>query len=188
MARRLVSAAFLSALLLALPAAVAAGGGGTGLAGGGTTLWQLPGRFVDEHERAHTLANFAGQPAVVAMEYSECRFVCTVNWRKLVEIQAEAERRGQKLSFFVISIDPEHDTPALWREYREMRGMKRDNWHFLTGKRADTDLVAKTLGIRWWLYDGRVMHDFRILRLDARGQVLRAMDAFDISAASFLAD
>ena len=184
MHRHWLKAVLLSALLLALPAPAVAGSAPDS----GMMLWRLPGRFVDEHERPHILADFAGQPAIVAMEYSECRFVCTVNWRKLTEIQVEADRRGQKLRFFIISIDPEHDTPTLWREYRQMRGMKRDNWHFLTGKRADTDLVAKTLGIRWWLYDGRVMHDFRILRLDARGQVLRAMDAFDISAASFLAD
>jgi len=151
-------------------------------------LWALPGDFVDDAGQRLTLARLAGANTVVAMEYTACRFVCSVSWRKLSEIQAEADKRGLPLRFVLISIDPAHDTPALWREYRQARGLQRDNWRFLTGNRAATDAVAALLGVRWWLYDGQVMHDFRILRLDAQGRVRQAMMAYDLSAAQFLSD
>lgn len=151
-------------------------------------LWALPGEFVDDAGQRLTLDRLAGATTVVAMEYTACRFVCSVSWRKLSEIQAEADKRGQALRFVLISIDPAHDTPALWRDYRQARGLQRDNWRFLTGNRAATDAVASLLGIRWWLYDGQVMHDFRILRLDPQGRVRQAMMAYDLSAAQFLAD
>jgi len=151
-------------------------------------LWALPGEFVDDAGQRLTLDRLAGAPTVVAMEYTACRFVCSVSWRKLSEIQAEADKRGQALRFVLISIDPAHDTPALWRAYRQARGLQRDNWRFLTGNRAATDAVAALLGIRWWLYDGQVMHDFRILRLDPQGRVRQAMLAYDLSAAQFLSD
>lgn len=151
-------------------------------------LWAVPGEFVDDGGQRLTLGRLAGPDTVVAMEYSACRFVCTTAWRKLSEIQAEADRRGLALRFVMISIDPASDSPALWREYRAARGLQRDNWVFLTGNRAATDAAARWLGVRWWWYDGQVMHDFRILRLDRQGQVRRAMLAHDLSAAQFLQD
>jgi protein SCO1/2 len=153
------------------------------------SLWALPGEFVDEQGRPRRLAEFAqpGAPVtVVAMEYTECRFVCSISWRRLVDLQAEADRRGQQLRFLILSLDPAHDTPALWREYRQMRGLKLDNWVFLTGSRAATDLAVQRLGVHWWLYDGAIMHDFRIVRLDAQGQVAKVLDNYDQPVASLL--
>ncbi len=154
----------------------------------GARLWSVPGSFVDENGHTLALASLAGADTIVAMEYSECRFVCSISWRKLSELQTEADRRKLPLRFIIISIDPARDTPALWREYRKARGLQRDNWRFITGNRAATDAVAATLGVRWWWYEGNLMHDFRILRLDTQGRVLRSMDAFDLPAEAFLRD
>lgn len=154
------------------------------------SLWGLPGDFLDEHGQSRHLAEFAqrSEPTIVSMEYTECRFVCSVAWRRLIDIQAEADKRGQKVHFLILSLDPEHDSPALWREYRKMRGLKRENWTFLTGKRPATDLAVQRLGVRWWRFDGNIMHDFRIVRLDAKGQVLRVMDNYDQPASLVLDD
>ncbi len=149
-------------------------------------LWQLPGEFVDENGQKLRLQQLAGAHTIVAMEYTACRFVCTINWRKLVEIQAEADKRKLPLKFVVISIDPANDTPELWREYRRARGLLRSNWTFVTGNRAATDAVAAHLGVRWWLYNENIMHDFRIVRLNEQGARVRTMDAFDLTAAEFL--
>jgi cytochrome oxidase Cu insertion factor (SCO1/SenC/PrrC family) len=123
------------------------------------------------------------------MEYTACRFVCSTAWRKLAEIQVEADRLQRPVRFVILSIDPANDTPALWREYRAARGLQgRGNWQFLTADRATTDAAARLLGVRWWLYDGAVMHDFRILRLDSQGRIVRALMAYDLSPGDFLAD
>ena len=154
-----------------------------------TSLWALPGDFVDEQGRTRRLAEFAqpdGPPTVVAMEYTECRFVCSIAWRRLTDLQAEADRRGQAVRFVILSLDPARDTPALWREYRQMRGLKRDNWVFLTGTRNATDLAVQRLGVRWWLYNGAIMHDFRIVRLDAQGRVAKVLDNYDEPVGSLL--
>jgi cytochrome oxidase Cu insertion factor (SCO1/SenC/PrrC family) len=151
------------------------------------TLGALRGTFVDEQGRAGELAQWLGRPTVVAMEYSECRFVCSLAWRRLAEIQAEADRRGLKLQFLIISIDPENDTPALWRAYRQERGLTLDNWRFVTGDRAATDRVAALLGVRWWRSEGHIIHDLRITRLDALGRTVGTLDNLSQSAAQFLA-
>jgi cytochrome oxidase Cu insertion factor (SCO1/SenC/PrrC family) len=176
------------ALAAALATGLCTGAALAGVPAPGARLWSVAGDFVDDAGRHLTLDRLAGATTVVAMEYSACRFVCTVSWRKLTELQAEADRRGLKLRFVLISIDPANDTPALWREYRQARGLQRSNWLFLTGSRASTDAVARLLGVRWWLYDGNVMHDFRIVRLDEQGRITKAMLAYDLPAEQFLAD
>lgn len=171
---------------LALGLMLGLGLGSTPALAAGDGLWQRPERFIDENGQAVTLGQFEGQPALVVMEYSACRFVCTVNWRKLVEVQEAADRLHRDVLVLVFSIDPEHDTPALWREYRQARSLKRSNWRFLTANRKDTDSLARWLGVQWWRYGDAIMHNFRILRLDAAGRQVRVMDTFDANAAGFL--
>jgi len=91
---------------------------------------------------------------------------------------ASADREGQNVQFVILSIDPEHDSPSLWRDYRKARALTRDNWHFLTGARAMTTRAAALLGEQWWFDEGHPMHDFKIVRLDAEGGIGVAMTTF----------
>lgn len=150
--------------------------GGAGAAG---SLFALKEPWLDEHGRSVTLAQWRGRPTVVAMEYSACRFVCSVYWRRLQQIQAEADRRRLDLQFVILSIDPQNDSPAAWRDYRKQRDLARTNWHFLTGNREQTTRAAAFLGVRWWFFDGHLMHDFKVVRLDADGAVGAAMTTYD---------
>ena len=142
------------------------------------SLFSIQQPWIDENGHSVTLSQWRGQPTLVAMEYSACRFVCSVYWRRLVEIQQAADREGLKVQFVILSIDPEHDSPALWRDYREARALVRDNWHFLTGTREMTSRAAALLGERWWFDEGHLMHDFKIVRLDSQGGIGAAMTTF----------
>ncbi|MFO1273872.1 MAG: SCO family protein [Rubrivivax sp.] len=150
-----------------------------GASHGAASLFAFDDTWVDEQGRSLRLAQWRGRPTVVAMEYSACRFVCSVAWRRLVQLQQEADRRGLALEFVVLSIDPDNDSPAAWQDYRRARGLARDNWHFLTAGRGATTRAAGLLGVRWWYADGHLMHDFRIVRLDAEGVVAAAVGTYD---------
>jgi cytochrome oxidase Cu insertion factor (SCO1/SenC/PrrC family) len=102
-----------------------------------------------------------------------------VYWRRLQQIQAEADRRGLNLQFVILSIDPEHDSPASWREYRKARDLSRSNWHFLTASRPVTTRAAALLGVHWWYDEDHLMHDFKVLRLDEQGEIASAMTSYD---------
>jgi len=157
-----------------------------GLVHAAAGLWQVSDDFVDEFGTRARLSHWAGPETIVAMEYSECRFVCTINWRKLVDIQAAADRQRRQVRFLIVSLDPAHDTPAAWRDYRKLRGLDRPNWNFVTGSRSATDKVVGALGVKWWYFNESIMHDFRVLRLSADGQVLAVMNNFDQPADAFL--
>ena len=143
------------------------------------SLFTIQESWLDEDGRRIALSQWQGRPTVVAMEYSACRFICSVYWRRLLQVQAEADRRGLALEFVILSIDPEHDTPAAWREYRQLRQLGRANWHFLTGSRPMTTRAAALLGVRWWYDEDHLMHDFKIVRLDAAGAPARALTTYD---------
>ena len=150
------------------------------------SLWQLPGRFVDEYGTVEGLRHWQGEQTLVSMEYSDCKFVCSSNWRRLVDLQAEADRQHIVLNVLIVSLDPEHDTPAAWRDYRKVRGLTRSNWNFLTGDRSATDRAVNFLGVKWWYFNESIMHDFRIIKVNRQGEILAVMDNFETTPKDFL--
>ena len=149
-------------------------------------LWAQGEVFVDDKGQQLTLASLSGHPTVVAMEYTDCRFVCSINWRTLVQIQDQADGLKQDLQFVIISLNPEVDTPELWQEYRRVRKLDRANWHFLITDRANTNRIAAWLGVRWWYYESHIMHDLRILRFDGSGSLKHVLENLDTPVEDFL--
>lgn len=156
-----------------------------GLAVGANPL-ALPDQWQTDNNATVTLAKWKGRAVILAMEFSNCRFICSINLQKLKEIQDEADKRKLELEFVIVSIDPAHDTPASWRSYRASRSLERTNWRFLTGDRAATERIAALLGVKWWYYDEHLMHDFKIFRLAPDGRIVGIMKTFDMTAAELL--
>jgi len=141
-----------------------------------TSVYALGLNFVDDHGAQRALSEWRGRPLVIAMAYGACRSICSTTLRTLEELQAAADRRGEALAFVVVSIDPAEDTPQAWADYRRGRHLDRANWSFLSGTPAATRVLARFLGVRFWRYDEHVMHDFKLLRLDADGTIAATLD------------
>lgn len=156
------------------------------LAAGGSSLYQLAIPLKDDRGRSVTLKEWSGRSAVVTMEYSNCRFICSITLQRLKDVQAAADRANRRFEFIILSIDPKNDTPEAWTRYRKTRELHRENWHFLTASVKDTDALVRWLGVRYWLYDEHIMHDFRLLRLDEAGHVVKIMDTFDADPDAFV--
>jgi protein SCO1/2 len=56
------------------------------------------------------------------------------------------DRVGKDIFFYSISIDPENDTPEVLKAYAE-KFHAGPGWVFLTGKKADIDLIGRKLGL-----------------------------------------
>lgn len=150
------------------------------------SVYRLSVPFTDDRGRRVTLQEWSGRPAIVTMEYANCRFVCSITLQRLKDVQAAADRADRHYDFIVLSLDPRNDTPEAWTRYRKTRELDRDNWRFLTAAAADTPGLARKLGVRYWLYDGHIMHDFRLLRLSASGEVVKVMDSYDADPDAFV--
>lgn len=86
---------------------------------------------------------------VVALEliYTTCKYNCPLETARMVQLQKQlGDHVGKDVFFYSITIDPEHDTPAVLKDYAAKYHVG-PGWTFLTGKSADIKLISKRLGL-----------------------------------------
>lgn len=134
-------------------------------------LEQLPQRWSDDQGRDISLGDLHGRRVYFTMAFTSCRRICPMTMARLQELQRELDATGQSAEFVVVGYDPSVDDPRAWRQYRRSRNLLRDNWHFLTGTVTSTEQLAHRLGFPFWKYDVHVMHEYRIVVVDERGEL-----------------
>jgi protein SCO1/2 len=86
---------------------------------------------------------------VVALEliYTTCKYNCPLETARMVQLQKlMGDRMGKDVFFYSITIDPEHDTPQVLKDYADKYHVG-PGWTFLTGKVSDIKLISKKLGL-----------------------------------------
>src|SRR5918992_4752492 len=121
-----------------------------------------------------------GKIVAINLIYTSCKYACPLETARLAQVQKIlGDRVGRDIFFYSISIDPEYDTPGVLKEYRQ-RYKAGPGWVFLTGARADIDLLSKKLGL--YTPPNKVNADghrpYLLIGNDATGQWMRnsAMD------------
>jgi protein SCO1/2 len=138
-------------------------------------FYALPYAFTNDRNETVHLSQWRGKPLILTMEYSNCRFMCTTTFSKMKAIQDIADQKKIQIDFMVVSLDPKNDTPQAWQQYRISRDVNRSNWHLLTGSETTTKEFANLIGIKYWTMDEHILHDFKIVRLNAKGEVEKAL-------------
>ncbi len=143
----------------------------------GNVLDRLPASWRDDHGGLLRLSDLRGRPVFITMAYTSCHRVCPMTMTRLEELQRDLDARGTSAEILIVSYDPKGDDPDSWRRYRAARGLRRENWHFLTGTPGDTQRLARLLGFEYWHYDEHVMHGYRIAALGGDGALRGAIDS-----------
>lgn len=139
-------------------------------------IYQLTDKWTDDTGKTVFLSDWKGKNVVMSMAYSTCRKFCPLTIHQLLSIQKLYDSQKIDAEFIVISYDPTNDTQQSWQEYRKTHNLYRENWHFLTGSQESTKIISQLLGMDYWLYDEHVMHNFKIVRLNARGEIDRTLN------------
>jgi protein SCO1/2 len=84
----------------------------------------------------------ADRPVLVNFVFTTCTAICPVMSATFAAVQRELGADVARVRMVSISIDPEHDTPAVLGEYAGRFGAG-PQWHFLTGALADTIAVLR---------------------------------------------
>src|SRR3954451_5515398 len=88
-----------------------------------------------------------GKIVAIDLIYTTCRYACPLETARLAQVQKLiGDRMGKDVFFYSISIDPENDTPEVLKAYAE-KFHTGPGWLFLTGKKADIDLISRKLGL-----------------------------------------
>jgi copper(I)-binding protein/cytochrome oxidase Cu insertion factor (SCO1/SenC/PrrC family) len=86
-----------------------------------------------------------GKIVAVNFIYTSCPDTCPLETAQLTRVQnILGDRLGQDIHFYSITIDPDHDTPEILKEYRALFGAR---WTFLTGAEDDIIELRRKLGL-----------------------------------------
>jgi protein SCO1 len=120
-----------------------------------------------------TLESLRGKIVAVTFIYTSCSDVCPMLSDKLARVQdALGPDFGTKIAFLSITVDPEHDTPEVLKEYAEALDADLAGWSFLTGEPAAVLEVARSYGVAVApAAEGQVDHTLLTTLVDRRGMM-----------------
>ena len=117
------------------------------------------------------LSDFRGKVVAVTFIFTLCTDTCPVLTPMMSFVQDRLGRDfGQKIVFISVTVDPEHDTPEVLKEYAGAFGADPAGWFFLTGA---PDRI-RDLTRRYGVFaskdaDGGVEHSFLTSIIDPQG-------------------
>jgi protein SCO1/2 len=123
--------------------------------------------------RKVALADLRGKVVAVTFVYTACTDICPLLTQKMARIRDELGAAfGARVAFVSITLDPEHDTPAVLKNYAEAWGAKPTAWVFLTGSAAAVRGVTRRYGVFFARNeDGSVDHTQLTSLVDGNGQM-----------------
>lgn len=116
-------------------------------------LAQLPA-FSLEDQRGQRFGSreLRGHVYVASFFFTRCPSVCPKLMRALRRLQQQYDRYAVDVRLVSISVDPEHDTPAVLRAYAARYGADARRWTFLTGTEQ---AIRSLLGAGFQTHVGR---------------------------------
>ncbi|MGM0754146.1 MAG: SCO family protein [Bacillota bacterium] len=80
-----------------------------------------------------------GKIVIADFIFTNCDTVCLPMTANMAKLQKKVTDAGleDELQLVSISVDPEHDTPEVLKEYSSRYEMEDENWSFLTGYSRD---------------------------------------------------
>lgn len=100
-------------------------------------------QFTNQHGKTISEKEYAGSVYVVEFFFTTCPSICPIMNRNLVQLQYEF-RNNPYFGIASFTINPEHDTPKVLKEYAEAYHITHTRWHLLTGDREKIYQLANT--------------------------------------------
>jgi len=128
--------------------------------------------FTTQDGKPLTRADLLGKVWVIDFFFTRCPGPCPMMSSRMAEISKEL-KKAKDVRLVSLSIDPEHDTPQVLKEYASHFGADPDRWIFLTGP-SDQVQEFTTKGMLQALSNAdpaAPVHSTRFLVIDSHGQI-----------------
>lgn len=111
------------------------------------SMYRLSASWMSDDGRSLRLAQLSGHVQVLALIFTRCASVCPTLVKDLQSLEARLpdEQKG-RIEFTLITIDPEHDTLDVLRDYRKRMGLDTAHWQLLRGSDAQVRELSAALG------------------------------------------
>jgi protein SCO1 len=152
--------------------------------------------LVDQRGERRAFADWHGQVVAVTFVYTRCPLpnFCPLMDRHFAAVQEQirssADLRGH-VRLVSVTIDPEHDTPAVLLKHAA--GLKADPaiWTWLTGSREQVDRFASQFGVsivRDQADPSEVVHNLRTAILDTNGRLITILNGNEWQPSGLIAE
>jgi protein SCO1/2 len=137
------------------------------------SVYELELALTDQSGASRRLDMYRGHVVLVTMFYGRCPMACPLLIDTLRAIETsipEAERSS--LRVLMVSIDPEHDTPAALAALAKQRRMDPTRWTMAQVPKGDVRLLASVLNVQYrQLPDGQYNHTSVISLVGPQGVI-----------------
>lgn len=125
--------------------------------------------------------NLLGNVWVANFIFSRCPNPCPIMSDRMMELQKAIQRKGGDVRLVTVSVDPEHDTPAVLSEYAAKYQADPAIWSFLTGDPEKIESFVTKGMLQPLATDpsGTPSHSQRFLVVDADGNLRSFHDLGD---------
>jgi len=146
--------------------------------------------LVDQHGNAVALAALKGRPVLIDFIYTNCPGPCPlITARMAAAAKLLGPRLGRQVTFVSITIDPEHDSPAVLLKYAREAGADTPGWLFLTGAPAKIDRLLALYHLQRSHGDnGTITHSVASFLLGPDGRQMRQYAPLEVKASTIAAD
>ncbi|MFJ4196299.1 SCO family protein [Pseudomonas sp. NPDC089534] len=110
--------------------------------------WFTDTPLTDQHGQTQRFYSDALHNRVVLLNviFTSCNDACPLITRKLKEVRELLGDKADGVTFISLTSDPLRDTPAVLKAYTLKQGADDPHWLFLTGDKAQMDLVLGRIG------------------------------------------
>ena len=131
-------------------------------------------RFTTQEGKSLTKEDLIGKVWVADFVFTRCNGPCPVMTSRMAEL-AKGLAKAKNVRVVSISVDPEHDTPAVLADYASRMDADPSRWIFLTGPKPEIDAFARKGMFQVLAYDdkGVPTHSTRFLVIDRAGRIRR---------------
>ena len=118
------------------------------------------------------LSDMRGEPVAVTFLYTRCPIAtaCPMTTAKFSKLDAMLAQ-GTSGHLLTVTVDPEHDTPAVLADYAKKSGANPKRWKFLTGSPEAVARVASSFGVTYYPEGGQTVHSQAVAVVDPKGRL-----------------
>jgi len=147
----------------------------------GESVYNLTSAWTSQKNENLRLTHFRNKITIAAMVFTYCESACPRIVADMQRIESSlSEKELQQVSFLLISMDPERDTPGRLTEFAAVHKLN-SNWTLICSSPDATMEIANVLGVRVKkLENGGFDHSNIIYVFDREGIIVNQQNGFAV--------
>ena len=149
--------------------------------------------FIDQNDKRRSITDWRGTPTVITFAYTSCPVpnFCPLmdqNFATLQRAVAEDPVLAGHVQLVTVTVDPEHDTPAVLRAHMKLRRADPAVWTWLTGDKVTVERFGRRFGVAVAPGEPGVTHNLRTALVGADFRIAKFYTGNEWTPSVVLAD